>query len=94
VESYFLLNRRLALARPAAARRSARRFPKAGLALEAMLVAFVGLPVMIAAAAQPEVFLVAGGVALGLQEMLALWRWFTIGHDIALAESDKKEIAR
>ena len=83
VESYYLLNRYLALARPKAARSTARRFPRAGLLVEAMLVAFVALPVAAAAAAERTWFLLGGAVSLGLQEAMVLWRLLVLGRRVA-----------
>ena len=74
VESYYFLNRRMALASPRAASATARRFPRSGLVLELMLVFFVLLPVAAAALAERTWFLRGGAGALAAQALVAGWR--------------------
>lgn len=83
LESYYLVNRLLALARPQAARRSFMKAPRTGLVLEAILVAYVMLTSWIACAAAPVPHLIGGVCATTFIFLNKVARVFTQGRRFA-----------
>jgi hypothetical protein len=65
-EAYFLFNRIIALANPPAATRAARRFPRSGIALEALVILFVMMPVAVGWYLTREMWLLGGMAGVGM----------------------------